>query len=139
MCLEIKNKFKSATEIKKFMKNPLIAEKDLKVYKILEICYGNIVSPFQYVSYTENELKTVKEFKYHYSYDNILYIEDGLHCFSKKRSAIDLKKSLPKTFIVECIIPKGTPYFNGVDNNIVSLALKIPSEFNISKFNKYGY
>ena len=144
MCLVINKKFKSETDAVAFVKKPKIAKSDIIVYKMLEIIKDKlnytIFSPYKYMRYVAGETKTCWQFGYRIqdylhngSYVNRITIDDGIHAFTTRKQVNEtIKFLLPcKCFAVKCIIPKGTPYFRGDDNDIVSLALQMPEKIRI--------
>ena len=126
MCLTSEN-YNSKKERNIAMK-PLVAKKDFKVYKILK----NKLTPwrgFHYEPgihyYQDKKLKPIKiksVFGYYFK------IDEGLHCFKDKESAIEyISNYLNITYrIVEMIIPKGSQYFIGKIGDIVTNNLIFP-------------
>ena len=134
MCLTLKRKFRSENEAKRFScKTAKIATEDIKVWKCLEIKNKSNTTgraPYRGTLYKEGELKKVKAFGFgYYQHDDGKWdvdIDQGLHACTTYQTATWLKSS--DRFIVEMIIPKGTKYFKGDDNDIVSLQLLWPKK-----------
>ena len=119
MCLKVNTNFYTRKEAREH--KPLIAEKDIKVYKVIDV---NDRSPYFNFKYHK---------KYHYSCNfskNIvnygrwyIKINKGLHSFikhseAKIRKAGFLNEDYFK--IVTMYIPKGSEYYLGDNGDIVS-------------------
>jgi hypothetical protein len=114
-----------------------IAKEDIKVFKLLE---RNGRSPFQGTFYHLGETKRAKAFS---DVNGRTFTKDlapdtgiykGIHAFQNLPKALNEMRfngeiGFP-SFIVEAIIPKGTKYIKGVDNDIVSLKLVIGKAIN---------
>ena len=144
MCLIIKEKFKSAMVALEYSEKPKIATEDIKVFKVLNNdrrmnCIG---SPFQYEQYSKGELKTSEKFTFsgtQFGDECELGVEQGLHSYKKLNFAPrSVLLMLESYFIIQCTIPKGTPYFENEDE-YVSLALQMPEEFNSIEGSKVLY
>ena len=125
MCLTISQYFKTRQQARDFSKQPLIAKKDIVVYKVINIFGGaSIYRNFKY------------EQGYHYyqtgkrPFGFVIYkgsfqekwkidINEGLHSYSTVTKATSRCDSYSK--VVEMIIPKGAKYFIGSNNDIVLL------------------
>ena len=133
MCLTLAKQFKSEKEAKAFVRKPLVSKRNIKVYKMLETCEDEILSPYQSETYTEGELKTVKRFTSRITGSCYCSIERGLHTYATLKEAKTFAKlgvSVAPRFVIEVMIPKGTPYFKSVDDKqYVSLALQMPKKF----------
>lgn len=121
MCLRIKERFSSKEDAVKFMKKPLIAEKDIRVYKVLNRFNMAIYRHFQYEKgycYTETESFSyiAKEPLF-----SGIYIEiyTGFHSCKDIKSAKSHIGSIHHR-IVTMYIPKGAKYFEGEDGEYVS-------------------
>lgn len=145
MCLNLKEKFKRRDEARAFTKKPRIAGRAIRVYKLLcfedDGCFLEYYSPYRGVLYTPTEEKKVQKFSF-----NIvdacgwrISVNKGIHSYKHPESAVevfDTSEHKMKYVIVECIIPKGTPYFKN-DEEYVSLQLNIPDlEFKVVKKKK---
>lgn len=126
MCLTVDKKFKTRKEAREFHNKPLKAEKDIKVYKILNKFTNK--SKFQQMEYKKGyiyqELTPFIEdvftdifFQYGIRY-YALAINTGLHSYKTKEKAKMVKGKYDK--IVIMYIPKDSLYFIGKDNEIVS-------------------
>src|SRR5690606_21521653 len=114
-----------------------VAEKDIKVWKILHIGGYNgektYYTPYMNTVIRPRQVATVKEFGiFTNSFSLVgpmgfITIEEGLHSYKTKKWA-EMQMTSSKRIIVPCIIPKGTQYIEG-DNDIVSLKLVYPSKF----------
>lgn len=123
MCWSTKNK-NNAT--------PIVAEKDIKAYKVLTVMGNLISSPCQYFRWKLGELYeedikvTTTELK--------TYINNGFHSlkyppFHKDGFWHNGDKKLfswgTYDVVFEVIIPKGSVYYENKDGEIVSTALKL--------------
>ena len=110
-----------------------IATKDIVVFKrFRQLSPSKLVSPYQEVTYQLGKTKTIKNFTGDHSRtirrfsftDKIpagtSTVHKGLHSFKTMKEAND---AVIGNRTVRCVIPKGTPYINGTENEIVSLAL----------------
>lgn len=103
------------------------ASQDIVVYKVLLKCENQLIAPFHYFEYSINE--TV--FKTNFTETEYGEIEEGFHSVLSIDSALGYQHLLKTHYwnreyvICKAIIPKGTVYIKGCDNDIVSLALKI--------------
>lgn len=137
MCLTVNITFPTKKDAQNY--KPLIATKDIKVYKVLE--YGTkaktkaktnkdrLYSPyrgFYYdkgTQYTESKLNR----RYHttcWSNQCTLHIEKGLHAYVTK-DCRQIKDHLStyayaKPVVVVMVIPKGSQYYLGDNNDIVT-------------------
>lgn len=125
MCLIITG-FESRKKAREFYKTPLIAKKDILVYKILQK-YNNH-SPYYYMKYEKGFLYYQDGKRQFSSYIMPLVfswnleINQGLHSYKNKKVAEDCLFSVftdPSYKIVEMIVPKGSKYFEN-DGEIVS-------------------
>lgn len=116
MCLYIKDSQNILNKLIKQIK-PLIAKEDIIVYKVLD---QNNYSPYRAYKYTEG-------FHYYETGDIIpevgkcstdIIIKKGLHSYSSYTIASTRRNSTDK--IVKMIIPKGSKYFIGKNEDIVS-------------------
>ena len=129
MCLIIEQKFETRREAREFSKKPLIAQKNIRVYKILEKDQNIFVSPYRGFTYTQGKQYSVK-FSFdidinHFSYKWEIAIKKGLHVFTSSISATEHPLYSPyarNLIIVEMYIPKGALYFKA-KNTIVSTEL----------------
>lgn len=115
MCLQVDKRFKTRQEARDY--KPLIAKKDIKVYKYLVFEDDSYISPFQGFKYEKG---------YHYSANigksvfkrrhlNVWTIEcnRGLHAYTH-----EMNKPYFKQIIM--YIPKGSEYYKGINEDIVS-------------------
>ena len=115
MCLQVDKRFKTRQEARNY--KPLIAKKDIKVYKYLDFEDDVYISLFMGFKYEKG---------YHYSANisrnifkrrhlNVWTIEcnRGLHAYTNKMN---------KAYFEEIImyIPKGSEYYLGTNGDIVS-------------------
>lgn len=98
-------------------KTKLTAEADITCYKLLKLKEDKLLSPFNEIEYTKDkpvksELKKVQG----------TTVEEGLHCFENRESAVDLYNNIAETslndhssyyVVAECIIPQGAKYYYG--------------------------
>ncbi len=139
MCLHIEGIFRTRALAQQHVKTPLIAKRNITVYKVLEKVYTlkpyiEFVSPHRCTPYLPNEIKTAKKFSFRYidACGWRIEINKGLHSYGKDRPDVQdwhriSKKSFHK-IIVKCIIPKGTPYYKN-KSEYVSLKLEMPNDF----------
>lgn len=83
MCLTIYKDFKSLNEAKKFKRKPLIAKKDIRVYKVLTI---NNVSPYFYMKYEKGFHYIEKQPFIGEIYSHWIEIKTGLHSCNIKKA-----------------------------------------------------
>ena len=103
----------------------LVAQEDILVYKCLDCTDGEYCTPFQYMpimftkgKYVYNKVNMPTS-KYRWR-DTI---EVGIHAYSTKNPAITLSKSFHcdnGTSMHYAIIPKGSNFYIGTDEDIVS-------------------
>ena len=143
MCLRLKQKFPRVIDAKRFSETPLIASRNLTVYKVLDLVEVNkekeYYSTYRSTQYREGETKEVPKFSFKITspYKRCapwsLDIHSGLHSFRKIEKAYILMWR-DETVLIKCTIPKGTPYFKNEDTGeYVSLKLQMPKEFKSEK------
>tara|TARA_R110000868_G_scaffold14414_2_gene66990 strand:- start:11933 stop:12370 length:438 start_codon:yes stop_codon:yes gene_type:complete len=101
-----------------------ISKKNIKVYKRLKRSDNSLYTPYQntFVDCTGNLLiENDFSFNNHYLHINV---NIGIHAHINKNAAI--RNKAYNEIIIECIIPAETIYFEGIQNDIVSLILIIP-------------
>lgn len=102
-----------------------IAEDDIRVYKVLNKHYfldGVYTSPYRGTKYEMNRTYSslLNEVMDVFPYCEF-HVEEGLHAFVDKESAIEcVKRGLVSWIVCEAIIPKGSRYAKGMDDDIVS-------------------
>ena len=115
-------------------KEPKVAEKDILVYKLFEKGNEKIVqSPYNYFNYTINKLyKTkIEETDDTSSFDEVaqMYLKNisrngvksigrGFHSIKSKKRVIDSGET--EYICLKCIIPKGSLYYRGFTDLLVS-------------------
>lgn len=114
MCLSINKKFHKNNK-------PLKAEKDIRVYKCLDVNQFGITTPFMYypINFEEGKcILTSRKLKVT-SEDTII---EGIHAYCTKERATVTSSMFPETgtTIFKAFIPKGTKYFIGDNGDIVS-------------------
>ncbi len=121
MCLTLKQRFKTLKEAKEASKKPLIAKKDIIVYKSLYRNRTGGYTPFRQFQMAEGEhyYQTGKPFGFklgHVSYGYYVSIHSGLHaCINRQRAA-----RIDGNLTVKMIVPKGSKYFLGEHSDIVA-------------------
>ena len=125
MCLFLHNIFETKEAANEFAANPMIADRNILVYKLLTVRKdGSLISPNRNVEYSRRTSKQVQAFGTKvYSPNGEIYkitVEEGLHAYVRLSWAEKMKCDYT---VFEMYIPKGTPYFLGT-NEIVSLKLK---------------
>lgn len=117
MCLKIQKTFASEHKARKFARAPLIAEEDVKVYKVLR---KNGLSPHQDFKYEKGYHYSVKRFTYKLNwfvngrtkYDFEVRIYEGLHSYRIKTAAHKVNPTGTwNKMIVAMYVPKGAKYF----------------------------
>lgn len=112
----------------------LIAEDDIKVYKLLDVHDdGRLTTPFRSVPVADDNTLVANRFSFSSSStDNeppyyVLTVESGVHSYTSIDAFRIRVRGIIKTHssIFEAVIPKGTPYILGEDDEIVSLKLVI--------------
>ena len=105
----------------------LTASHDIIVYKVLLKRKSKLIAPFYHFEYNINE--TV--YKTDFTENAFGEIEEGFHAVFNMSRALGYQYLLESKYwnreyvICKAIIPKGTVYIKGWDDDIVSLALKI--------------
>jgi len=116
---------------KKHCLKPKVATKDIKVYKILKEINSNYLTPYmrERINFINGkaDLPPVKIKAYWDWLTSRFFVDEGYHSFTTVKEA---KFSLNFNFrsnvaIFNAIIPKGTKYFIGKYNDIVSEKLII--------------
>jgi hypothetical protein len=109
------------------------SEKGIKVWKVLDY---NGHAPFQNTRYKKGELKTTPYFtgivSFHgwgfskikkiTSLEGVPEIYKGLHVFSTLAAA---RRYHPGSIVVECMIPRRTPFIRGTYSQIATLGLRV--------------
>jgi len=95
---------------------PRIAEKDIFCKKLLIKRSGRLYTPYQGALIEFNNGICIQG-AYRFSFDKFRNINQGVHSYSKY--CIGLRSDLT----YPCIIPKGTKYYIGKYNDLVSLRL----------------
>ncbi len=129
MCLIVQTKNRQDS-INNYIK---IAEKDITVYKILEhdIFNNRYYTPYQGYPISPNgDIITTNSFGIK-RYERYIEIHRGIHSYTNLEFARKKLSIFVRTILMECIIPKDTPYIESNEmfekiNEIVSLILIIP-------------
>lgn len=106
-------------------RTPELAVKEIVCYKVLEKLNGMLFTPYRNML-VRSEKITEEHFQYIPTHG---IIEVGIHSFSEKIVAMLRCKELNKNFICrryivkECIIPAGTPYWVGTNDELCSKEL----------------
>ena len=144
MCLRIDDQFITRKKAKEFLETPLIAKKNITVYKVLERCTHegkgiiySYSSPHRGASYYPGELKSVEKFSadiLQVTWQWRIKINKGLHSYSAAAAEAYWTRNCSITggrglILIQCTIPKGTPYFKNKDGEYVSLKLQTPKEY----------
>lgn len=106
----------------------LVAQEDILVYKCLDCKYGLYCTPFQYMPIVFTKGKYVYN---EVDMDEIAYcgkdvgagISVGIHAYGTKDAAIVTSKSFHRedgTSMYYAVIPKGSNFYIGIDEDIVS-------------------
>ncbi len=127
MCLIVNKNFKTKTEAKKY--KHLIAKEDIKVYKILEACGNDRTkgyAPYYNFLYEKGFQYTEDKFEIDYNLNSnneyFITVEQGLHALAtnKKKYIRMFLECRLNGMCVEMIIPKGSKYYLGTNNDIVT-------------------
>lgn len=98
---------------------PFIAEKDILCKKCLIKSANHLYTPYQNVPITFNKGISI-QIEYRFGFDALGNINQGIHSYFKWCTI-----ALASNLIYPCVIPKGTPYYIGKYDNLVSLKLII--------------
>lgn len=137
MCLIVKEKIETRREAREFAKNRLVAKKNIRVYKLLEIPYGFLgeiktyLSPYRGFVYTLGQTYSAKlscNFSFggppNFHYNWQININKGLHSYRNIDAATNQHLARNSYIeIIEMYIPKGAEYFLGEKDEIVSSKL----------------
>ena len=130
MCLTLKQNYKTRREAREGLKKvkPRIAKKDIIVYKRIYLQNNKKEGYSPYKNFVYN-----KGYQYHenkftinvesYYGDWNIVINEGLHAdISRSTSLYNIRHAFDnrKTSIIQMIIPKGSEYFLGKNNDIVT-------------------
>lgn len=124
--------FRTKSEMQNRMKNPDMTKRAMTVYKVLsgrrddKVCLESPYMGQQYeIGWTyEVENFTFKKRQCYIHPATYLEVEKGIHAYRTYESAkISHFCRYIDRFIVKCIIPKGTPYFKGLNGDIVALRM----------------
>jgi hypothetical protein len=144
MCLRIDKEFETRRAAKDFTLTPLVAEKNIYVYKcLLTECKDEFwYSPYRGAPYSPGFSHHVNKFSFKFLKWTRwqVQVRHGIHAFLKKEDAkefVSQNKLSVVYAIVKCSIPKGTQYFKN-KNQIVSLQLHVP-ELNAKKIGNKFY
>jgi len=120
MCLRISNIHKEKNN------KPFIAKKDIIVFKALDhydLFNGKktICTPYQFYPIDFIDGKCVMKSDL-YTESDSRFVNIGVHSFTKEEKAEKTCAGFPETKMTKhwAIIPKGSKYYIGVDNDIVS-------------------
>lgn len=107
--------------------DPRIAKEDIPIYKVLQVQFHNrkiqLVSPYYEMKYKIG--KTYKTEMKSNPYDSH-EINEGFHSFIGYIAAInEIERIAYPTIIVNGIIPKGSSYYLGENQDIVSNKIKL--------------
>ncbi len=149
MCLKSIDYYQSKEEIDSAMENPLVANEDIIVYKILcdvDLSFLNETgrSPFKKFLYKKGQMyksKLITEIRLALTPNNKYFfeVENGLHAYVKHDSKSSIWLMNKYCAKIKMIIPKGSKYYLGTDDEIVSDTLYWPSYlYNLKYFlNKF--
>ena len=118
---------------------PKVAEKDLVVYKVLDY---NMGSPYYGLLYPLNRKVTSELLCYDHVWNprnQLFNVEEGLHAFTNRLAAHSHAQCLEYSnghiqFVYKAIIPKGSKYYIGIDNDIASDALIVKRKLWLNLF-----
>ena len=122
MCLQIGKEFKTKKEALEFIKNPKIAEKDIRVYKVLNETNLGVYYAFKYEK-GFHYYQVGKKFSYlirqsFYTNKWRITFHIGLHsCKSYNAAELHVTR---RDKIVTMYIPKGSKYYEGIYNELIS-------------------
>ena len=129
MCLTIKDTFHKKGK-------PLVAERSILVYKMLERYAGKKYNSLYHTPYMGTPINFCDEGDNMYFYKTTrlqkdsIYINKGIHSFSDKKTAIDEvnmynEGELYRMSMHYAVIPKGSKFYIGDDGDIVSTNLVV--------------
>jgi hypothetical protein len=125
MCLDLK-KFGHRNN------EPKVAKKDIVCYKMFKLTENGLESPFRHTKWNKDKIKncciTADCFQTtpHISPDGSRYITNGLHCYRHSPYSDDPYKTFqyrllyPDCIVVMCVIPSGSRYWIGRDDDYCS-------------------
>lgn len=109
-----------------------IAKKDIYVYKIVEsIDKFNCISAVKYFQYQYNKIYTQESPIAFDSKENVWAIKEGFHSYKTllKAKADYHKLHIDYYIIVQCIIPKGSTFYENENGEVVSDSIVISNSF----------
>ena len=114
MCLQVDKRFRTRQEARDY--KPLIANKDIKVYKYLDVNNGKYWSPYQGFEYTQGYQYSAKITKNYRKYINWkIFCNRGLHSYIKPKYSMQCEYTQ-----IVMYIPKDSEYYLGSLEDIVS-------------------
>lgn len=129
MCLIVNKTWKSLKTAKK--SSIPVAKEDIKVYKLLQ--KRTNLSPYQMAKYEKGKLHESPIIRYIrvslFPHGCYYKVEQGLHAYrtiEKAKSRFSYQERYCK--VVEMIIPKGSKYYIGTNDDIVSNKLYWPKD-----------
>ena len=112
-------------------KRAKIAKEDIHCYKVMRVVNTHIRSIYQYHRYYINKLETIDKFGI-VKYSTFVFIDEGLHAYISLETA--LCRTIWNTGILyNCTIPKGSKYYLGNDDDIVSNQMMINGRYKEKK------
>ncbi len=122
MCLNVKEIFRTRREAREFARNPLIAKKDITVYKVIcpsgQAPYRSFIYEKGYHYYNEGKRALGTSIVNFRPNQWEIRVNQGLHSFIDKRCA--KRMAICGRQIVQMVIPKGSKYFLGEKGHAVS-------------------
>lgn len=126
MCLIFDKRFSTRQEARDAIHTPLIAKKDIPVYKVVyEITNSRWVGPyysrFKYKEGINKSVFSFKTYKAFLVFDVVgwkVEVNRGLHSFIRKASAVSFSSWRTNAVIKRMIIPKGAKYFKNSEEYV---------------------
>ena len=113
-------------------RNIKTAKEDIHCYKLLEVRNTHLISPYKKYRWYINKLVKLSTL----NKDEYGHINEGLHAYlenySFKRKLLSYWRYNP-VIIYNCIIPKGSKYYLGNDDDIVSNQMMITGRYKEKK------
>lgn len=137
MCLYVKQEFKTRKEAREYRNQPQIADKNIRVYKVLQVArsmddkFLDYLAPHRGMIYKRGKQYSVTGFTFNVDHAYTIgkwriVISRGLHAYvseyaARKTWSVEIYS---KTHAAcEMYIPKGAKYYLGKDGEIVSTEL----------------
>ena len=119
MCLTIDSKLHSDLK-------PLVARKNISVYKVLLLNGTKWITPYAetevHFVFKKAKLKSRVLRKYG------IYVTEGIHACTNSKEARAMARRFSNSVVFDAVVPKGTKFYFGNENDIVAEKLIIKYE-----------